>query len=238
MRTQEARAPRSVLLTALLAVVVTAGVIVAVVLLRPAAPVPAGEPGVPPVSDGAPNAPGVDCGDSACREISAMTVGGLPVVLLADDSGRQGVVRIGADTVYPLIVNDMGATLKGDSLRCFDGVTPVCLVRGEVGGGSAGELFVARGGIWRDTGKPYFSDAGTIALNDVTADGIADVIVVRHECPGAQTGSARCQAAPVLAEVYDVARGSVGCTRRYTAPSELRGWPEVRLAKADLRACP
>ncbi|EME57601.1 hypothetical protein [Amycolatopsis decaplanina] len=226
------------LFTALLAVVVTAGVIVAVVLLRPAAPTPSSDPGVPPVSDGAPPAPGVNCGDSACREISAMTVGGLPVVLLADDAGKQGVVRIGADTVYPLIVNDMGVTLKGDSLRCVDGATPVCLVRGEAGGGSVGELFVARGGIWRDTGKPYFSDAGTVALNDVTADGIADVIVVRHECPGAQSGSARCQAAPVLAEVYDVARGSVGCTRRYTAPSELRGWPDVRLTKADLRACP
>ncbi|MBE1580326.1 hypothetical protein H4W30_007386 [Amycolatopsis roodepoortensis] len=238
MRTQEAGAPRSVLLTALLAVVVTAGVIVAVVLLRPAAPTPAGDPGVPPVSDGAPSAPGVNCGPAACREIGAMTVGGLPVVLLADEAGKEGVVRIGADTVYPLMLNDMGVTLKGDSLRCVDGTTPVCLVRGEVGGGSAGELFVARGGIWRDTGKPYFSDAGTVALNDVTADGIADVIVVRHECPGAQSGSARCQAAPVLAEVYDVARGSVGCTRRYTAPSELRGWPDVRLTKADLRACP
>ncbi|MEU3770061.1 hypothetical protein AB0E55_33795 [Amycolatopsis keratiniphila] len=238
MRTQEARAPRSVLLTALLAVVVTAGVIVTVILLRPAAPTPAGDPGVPPVSDGAPSAPGVNCGDSVCREIGAMTVGGLPVVLLADSAGKQGVVRIGADTAYPLMINDMGVTLKGDSLRCVDGSTPVCLVRGETGGGAAGELFVARGGIWRDTGKPYFSDAGTIALNDVTADGVADVIVVRHECPGAQSGSARCQAAPVLAEVYDVARGSVGCTRRYTAPSELRGWPDVRLSKADLRACP
>lgn len=235
MRTQEARAPGSVLLTALLAVVVTAGVIVAVVLLRPAAPAPDGAPGVPPVSDGAPS---VNCGASACREIGAMTVGGLPVVLLADDAGKEGVVRIGADTVYPLMLNDMGVTLKGDSLRCVDGTTPVCLVRGDAGGGSAGELFVARGGVWRDTGKPYFSDAGTVALNDVTADGIADVIVVRHECPGAQSGSARCQAAPVLAEVYDVARGSVGCTRRYTAPSELRGWPDVRLTKADLRACP
>jgi hypothetical protein len=238
MRTQEARTPRSVLFTALLAAVVTAGVFVAVFLLRPDAPVPADAPGGAPVPDGGPAVPAVNCGQSACREIGAMTVGGTPVVLLADEAGKQGVVRIGSDTVFPLMVNDMGITLKGDSLRCVDGATQVCLVRGDVGGGSAGELFVARGGIWRDTGKPYFSDAGTIALNDVTADGIADVIVVRHECPGAQTGSARCQAAPVLAEVYDVARGSVGCTRRYTAPSELKGWPEVRLTKADLRACP
>ncbi len=238
MRTQEARTPRSVLLTALLAVLLTVGVFVAVILLRPSAPVPTGDPGAAPLSDGAPTAPKVNCGHSACREIGAMTVGGVPVVLLADEAGKQGVVRIGADAVFPLIVNDLGVTLKGDSLRCVDGATPVCLVRGETGGGSAGELFVARGGVWRDPGKPFYSDAGTISLNDVTADGVADVIVVRHECPGAQSGSARCQAAPVLAEVYEVASGSVGCTRRYTSPSELRGWPDVRLTRADLRACP
>ncbi len=224
------------LLIAVLAAVVTVGVFAAVVLLRPGEPVPADDDR-PAVTDAAP-APGVDCGGSACREIGAMSVGSVPVVLLADDAGKQGVVRIGTDTVFPLIVNDMGVTLASDSLRCVDGATPVCLVRGDVSGGSAGELFVARGGIWRDTGKPYFSDAGTIALHDVTADGIADVIVVRHECPGAQSGSARCQAAPVLAEVYEVARGTVGCTRRYTAPSELKGWPEVRLTRADLRPCP
>ncbi|WP_414935733.1 hypothetical protein [Amycolatopsis sp. cmx-11-51] len=238
MRTQVVRTPRSVLVTAMLAVVVTAGVIVAVILLRQPAPVPDGEAGVPPLPDGVPTAPGASCGYSACREVGAMTVGGVPVVLLADETGKQGVVRIGADSVFPLIINDMGVTLTGDSLRCVDGATPVCLVRGKTADGSAAELFVSRGGIWRDPGKPYFSDAGTIALNDVTADGIADVIVVRHECPDAQSGSARCQAAPVLAEVYDVASGSVGCTRRYTAPSELRGWPDVRLTRADLRTCP
>ena len=225
------------LFTAALAAVVTAGVLSAVVLLRQHDPV-ATEPGQPAPADAAPAAPGISCGEAACTELGAMTVGGLPVVLLVDDTAKQGRLRIGADTIFPLIINDMGATLESDSLRCIDGATPVCLVRGEVEGGRVGELFVARGGIWRDTGKPYFSDAGTIALNDVTADGIADVIVVRHECPGAQSGSARCEAAPVLAEVYEVVRGSVGCTRRYTAPSELRGWPDVRLTRADLRPCP
>jgi hypothetical protein len=237
MRAKEARTPRSVLFTAVLAAVVTVGVLAAVVLLRPREQVP-GEPGQPAIADAAPAAPGINCGHSACAELGAMTVGGVPVVLLADGAAKHGRIRIGADTVFPLIINDMGATLERDSLRCVDGATPVCLVRAKVEGGTVGELFVARGGIWRDTGKPYFSDAGTIALHDATADGIADVIVVRHECPGTQSGSARCQAAPVLAEVYDVARGSVGCTRRYTAPSELRGWPDVRLTRADLRACP
>ncbi len=225
------------LFTAVLAAVVTAGVFAAVFLLRPDPSVPA-DTIQAPAPDAAPTTPGVNCGHSVCREIGAMTVAGLPVVLLGDEAGKQGVVRIGADSVFPLMINDMGVTLAGDSLRCVDGTTPVCLVRGDTDGGSAGELFVARGGIWRDTGKPYFSDAGTIALSDVTTDGIADVIVVRHECPGAQSGSARCQAAPVLAEVYDVAKGSVGCTRRYTAPSELKGWPDVRVTRADLRPCP
>lgn len=225
------------LFTAVLAAVVTAGVLVAVVLLRPRDTAPA-ESGQPAVVDAAPAAPAINCGHSACVELAAMTAGGVSVVLLADSAAKHGQVRIGTDAVFPLIINDMRATIERDSLRCADGTTPVCLVRGKVEGGTVGELFVARGGIWRDTGKPYFSDAGTIALHDVTADEVADVIIVRHECPGAQSGSARCQAAPVLAEVYEVARGSVGCTRKYTVPSELRGWPDVRLTRADLRSCP
>jgi hypothetical protein len=29
----------------------------------------------------------------------------------------------------------------------------------------------------------------------------------------------------------------VGCTKKYTSPSDLRGWPDIRLTKADVRAC-
>ena len=111
------------------------------------------------------------------------------------------------------------------------------LVRGQVDGGAYGEVLAGRGGLWHDPGKPYFADAGTLTLGDVNADGVPDVIVVRHECPGAESGTPKCEAAPVLAQVYDLGGETLGCTRKVTSPSDLRGWPEVRLTRADLRSC-
>jgi hypothetical protein len=143
--------------------------------------------------------------------------------------------------VFELSIAQLGVRLDQNSLRCIDGTAPTCLVRGDVGDqGNAGygELLVASGGVWRAPGKPYFADAGTLSLYDVTADGRPDVIVVRHDCPGAASGTPKCQASPVLGEVYDLGGNSLGCTRRVTAPSDLRGWPDVRLTRADLRNCP
>ncbi|MDT7798591.1 MAG: hypothetical protein QOI78_2024 [Actinomycetota bacterium] len=240
MRTSAVRTPRSALLTAVLAAVVTLGAIGAVFLLRPRPDVPVDtvtEPGA------ASAIPAVTCGGGPCRQLAAMTVGGTPVVLLTDASGGAGQVRVGPEpgTVFDLSIAQLGARLDANSLTCIDGASPTCLIRGDLGDegtGAYGELLVEGGGVWRDPGKPYFADAGTLSLYDVTADGRPDVIVVRHDCPGAASGTAKCQAAPVLGEVYDLAGNSLGCTRRVTAPSDLRGWPDVRLTRADLRACP
>ncbi|MEV7040276.1 hypothetical protein [Amycolatopsis sp. NPDC051061] len=239
MRTSAARTPRSALLTAVLAAVVTVGAIAAVFLLRPRPeePAAAAEPAAAPVS------PVVTCGGGPCRQLAAMTVGGTPVVLLTDAAGGSARVRVGPEpgTVFELSIAQLGVRLDQDSLRCIDGAAPTCLVRGDVGDqGTAayGELLVAGGGVWRAPGKPYFADAGTLSLYDVTADGRPDVIVVRHDCRGADAGTPKCAAAPVLGQVYDLTGKSVGCTRRYTAPSDLRGWPDIRLTRADLRTCP
>ncbi|GAB3153919.1 hypothetical protein GCM10027258_57060 [Amycolatopsis stemonae] len=239
MRTSAARTPRSALLTAVLAGVVTLGAIGAVFLLRPRPEAPSGaaEPAAAPVP------PAVTCGSGPCRQLAAVTVGGTPVVLLADASGGSARVRVGPEpgTVFELSIAQLGVRLDQNSLRCIDGAAPTCLVRGAVGehGDAAyGELLVASGGVWRDQGKPYFSDAGSLSLYDVTADGRPDVIVVRHDCPGTDSGTPKCAAAPVLGQVYDLTGKSVGCTRRVTSPSDLRGWPDVRLTRADLRACP
>ncbi|MEV6917155.1 hypothetical protein AB0M83_19465 [Amycolatopsis sp. NPDC051106] len=239
MRTSAARTPRSALLTAVLAAVVTLGAIAAVFLLRPRPEEPAGvaEPAAAPVP------PVVTCGGGPCRQLAAMTVGGTPVVLLTDAVGGSARVRVGPEpgTVFELSIGQLGVRLDQDSLRCIDGAAPTCLVRGDVGdqGTTAyGELLVANGGVWRAPGKPYFADAGTLSLYDVTADGRPDVIVVRHDCRGADSGTPKCDAAPVLGQVYDLTGKSVGCTRRYTAPSDLRGWPDIRLTRADLRTCP
>ncbi|MEU8638755.1 hypothetical protein AB0C38_41765 [Amycolatopsis sp. NPDC048633] len=239
MRTSAARTPRSALLTAVLAAVIAVGAIAAVFLLRPRPEQPAGaaEPAAAPVT------PVVTCGGGPCRQVAAMTVGGTPVVLLTDAAGSSARVQVGPEpgTVFELSIAQLGVRLDQNSLRCIDGAAPTCLVRGDVGDqGKAGygELLVASGGVWRAPGKPYFADAGTLSLYDVTADGRPDVIVVRHDCRGAEPGTAQCDVAPVLGQVYDLTGKTLGCTRRYTAPSDLRGWPDIRLTRADLRACP
>ncbi|MCR6488545.1 hypothetical protein M8542_37530 [Amycolatopsis sp. OK19-0408] len=239
MRTSAARTPRSALLTAVLAAVVTLGAIGAVFALRPRPEPPSGaaEPAAAPVT------PVVTCGGGPCRQLAAMTVGGTPVVLLTDASGGSARVRVGPEpgTVFELTIAQLGVRLDQNSLRCIDGAAPACLVRGTIGDDNSaayGELLVESGGVWRDPGKPYFADAGTLSLYDVTADGRPDVIVVRHDCASSASGTPKCEAAPVVGQVYDLTGKTVGCTRRVTAPSDLRGWPDIRLTRADLRSCP
>jgi hypothetical protein len=240
MRTSAVRTPRSALLTAVLAAVVTLGAIGAVFLLRPRPDAPAHSVAEPAAGT---DPPAVTCGGGPCRRLAAMTVGGTPVVLLTDASGGSAQVRVGPDpgTVFDLSIAQLGARFDANSLTCIDGTAPTCLIRGDVGDdgtGAYGELLVSGGGVWRDPGKPYFADAGTLSLYDVTADGRPDVIVVRHDCPDAASGTPECQASPVRGEVYDLTGTSLGCTKQVTAPSNLRGWPDVRLTRADLRACP
>jgi hypothetical protein len=238
MGTSGVRTPRSALLTAVLAAVVVVGALGAVYVLRSRSDSGAGS--VTEAVAG-PATTAESCGGGPCRQVAAMTVGGTPVVLLADAGGGSGRVRIGPapGTVFELTIGQQGldARLDGNSLTCIDGTTAACLVRGGVDGGAYGELLVGSGGLWGDSGKPFFADAGTLSLYDVTADGRPDVIVVRHDCTSSTSGTAKCQAAPVLAEVYDVTGESVGCTKKYTSPSDLRGWPDIRLTRADLRTC-
>jgi len=226
-----------VLLTAVLAVVVAFGAVAAVYVLRPkpevvggSAAEPAAGPAVTPVS----------CGKGPCRKLAAMTVAGQPVELLADDAGGDGRVRIGPEpgTVLDLTISQLGFRVDANSLRCVDGTNPACLVRGTGEHGASGEFLIASSGGWVSAGKPYFSDASALALNDVNADGKPDLVVVRHECPGVEPGTPQCQAAPVLAEVYDQTSRLLGCTKKVTSPSQLRGWPEIKLVRSDLRACP
>ncbi|WP_406640892.1 hypothetical protein [Amycolatopsis sp. WGS_07] len=238
MRTWRKRIPRSALFTAVLATVVTAAALVAVVALRPkpdgAVTMAPREPPAAPV-----NGSSATCGNGPCRQLAAMTVGGTPVVLLADASGGWGRVQIGPEpgTEFELAITGMGAKLTTTSLRCIDGSTAACLIRGDAAGGSYGELLTGSGGVWRDFGRPYFADAGSLSLYDVSQDGRPDVIVVRHECPQAMSGTPRCQAAPVLAEVYELNGAVMGCTSTVTAPSNFRGWPDIELRKSQLRRC-
>ncbi|WP_328606427.1 hypothetical protein OG943_41965 [Amycolatopsis sp. NBC_00345] len=240
MGTSPKRTPRSALLTALLAALVTAAALVAVVVLRSHSEADS-VAGAPQIAAPAPDqSTATTCGTGPCRELAAMTVGGTPVSLLADATGGWGRVRVGAkpDTEFELAITGMGAKLAPNSLQCIAGTTSACLVRGDVSGGAFGELLIESGGVWRDFGQPYFADAGTIVLDDVDQDGRPDLVLVRHECPGATPGTTTCQAAPVLAEVYQLSGEIVGCTRKVTSPSQLRGWPAVQVRRSELSACP
>jgi len=240
MRDKGAGVPRSVLVTVLVAAVVTAGVLIAVLVLRPhpEAAAPAG-----PTPDPSPPAPSavLDCGPAPCEQVAATTVGGTEVALLAAVDGSSGRLRFGpasANATVETSITTIGARVGPDSLRCASGVVTACLVRGTSDGGMVGEVLARRGDSWQDAGKPYFSDAGNISLSDANGDGSPEVIVVRHECPGSQPGSAACKVSSVLATVFDLAGNQLSCTKKYTAPSQIRGWPDIRLLRSDLRACP
>jgi hypothetical protein len=239
MRNKGARLPRSVLVTVLAAAVVTAGVLIAVTVLRPH---PDGTAMAGAAPDPSPQPPSSvsNCGPAPCRQVAATTVSGVEVALLAAPDGSSGSLRFGpeaANATMETTITKIGARLGPDSLRCAAGVTTACLVRGTGDGGVVAEVLARRGDSWQGTGKPYFSDAGTISLSDADGSGSPDVIVVRHECPGSQPGSAKCLGAPVIASVFDLAGNQVGCTKKYTAPSQIRGWPDIKLVKADLRPC-
>lgn len=229
------RTPRSVLVTALLATVVTAGALVTAVWLRQEAAQP---PGAAPTTV---SAPGSGCGDGPCTQIAATTANGEQVELLVDSAGA-GRIRFGegdAATVQETALSNLGVELNGSSLSCTDGAVAACLVRGPHEDGLVGEVFVGSDGSWASAGRPYLSDADGIVLDDVTGGDpqAAEIVVVRHDC--SRTGNTgACQQAPVLAEVYDLDGRSLGCTRTYRSPSRLPGWPEVRLSANALRDCP
>ncbi|MEU3275235.1 hypothetical protein ABZ639_30660 [Saccharomonospora sp. NPDC006951] len=228
--------PRPVLVVVLLAGVVVVASLVAAVLLRPDTSPPVfagGQAGqVKPTAS-------AGCGDEPCRVVASADVNGMTVELLADHEGGTGKLRAGGPgsaKVAETAITGMGVRLNRDSLRCAETATPVCLVRGPHDGGTAGEIHVWRGDTWRAAERPYFSDAGVIVLDDVAGDDTPEVVVVRHDCSAAET-AAECQQAPVLAEVFDLRGGEVGCTGTYTSPGELRGWPEVTVTESELGAC-
>ncbi|MDQ0377352.1 hypothetical protein [Amycolatopsis thermophila] len=213
------RAPRSVVVTAVLAAVVALSALVTVRLLREdgsSAQVPAGGAGGSAVTTG------VDCGEGPCQVVSRAAVDGRAVELLADAQGGNG--RFEADgTVVEVAVSALGGKLDANSLSCVGGPVSACLVRGRQDAAMIAQLVVNRAGTWRSVDKPYYSSAGVVRLDDVTGDNAPEVVVV--------------QTSPVLARVFALDGSALGCTRRYTAVGQLRGWPEVQLSSGDLRAC-
>lgn len=225
--------PRPVLLTVVVAALITAGALVTAVALRPVAARTDGSAATAtPRQDG--------CGGVPCRVLAATKVGRLTVELLADAEGASGRLRAGgpgSGKVADTAITAMGARLTQHSLRCVAAGEPVCLVRAPHDGGVVAEVQVWRGGAWRATGAPYFSDAGSVSLHDAAGDAKPEIVVVRHDCSGVD-GVHACQQAPVVAEVFELSGARLGCTGTYGSPASLRGWPEVEVNAEELADCP
>ncbi|GAB2752790.1 hypothetical protein [Amycolatopsis magusensis] len=228
----------SIVVTAVLAVLVTAAALVTAVLLRPDAPDVAA-----PGAGGESSTAGVasECGPQACQVLVRQPVKGTTAELLADPEGGAAHVRfggLGSDFVLESALAPMEVAVGQDSLQCVDAELAACLVQGDYQGGVLAELLVAPGDTWRQSDRLYFSDAGRVLLAQVVGDPAPEVVVVRHECASAAPAAPGCTRGPVLAEVFELSGKQAGCTKRYSAPSQLRGWPDVRLGPADLRPCP
>lgn len=168
-----------------------------------------------------------------------MTVNGYPVRLLTGSDGRVGKLRIngpGTEQVVDVSITDLGVPLTGNSLRCASGTTPACLVVGPRGSGAVGQVFLARGQAWKSPTRPYFSNAGTIVLDNVVGNDSPEVVVVEHDC-GPDTELAACREVPVVAKVYDLGGRVLGCSETYPWPARIPGWPKIDLDGTALRAC-
>lgn len=214
------RVPRSVVVTAVVAALVTAAALAGVASLRLRDGSSRIEAAAPPLPVQAATA---ECGAGPCRTLASQDVAGKQVDLLADDQGANGRFSSAGEVVQTSIT-ELGARVGADSLSCVTASVSACLVSAPLGTGRVGELLVVRDGDWTSVDKPYYSAAGAIVLGNVTGSDAPEVTVV--------------ESSPVLARVYALDGGVLGCTRKYTYASQIRGWPQVRLQASDLRACP
>ncbi|PRY43792.1 hypothetical protein [Umezawaea tangerina] len=220
-----ARVPRSVLSTAVAAVLVLVGCLVAAYLLRPAAP---GSAGGPSTGDDA-----LRCGSEACRAVVRADVGADSVELVV--GGGVGRIRIGGPggpNVVESTVVDSGAQVDGQSLECVSSKVSVCLVRGKSGDEVLGEVLVGRDGTWTRVQTRYLATGGYLGLHDVDGDAVADVVAVQLDCDQDVCGK-------VHAQVFSFTGGKepLGCTAPVGTAEQLPGWPAVAPATADLSPC-
>jgi hypothetical protein len=225
--------PWAVVTATVLSALVAAGALVAAVVLRESTS--ATEAVTTPPST---PAVGIDgCLHEPCTVLATMPVGGTIVDLVADSGATSGRLRIGGDgssEVIEATITDMGATLTKDSLQCVASTLSACLVRGPFPQGIVGQVVVGRSAKWSQIAQPFQSDAGYLALADVTSDAGAEVLVAQHRC---EPGTADCSATPVYMRVFNLRNQEMGCTRNYARLDQLPEWPVVTLTSADLKPC-
>ncbi|MGH3451393.1 MAG: hypothetical protein ACRDQW_11855 [Haloechinothrix sp.] len=229
------QAPRSVVVTAVIAALVTVVALAAVVALRierERADAEGNGALFGPADDDAASA----CGDSPCGVLTSVPLGSTTVELLADADGGHGRVRVRepeSDIVIETALAAMGVRLSQNSLVCSLPETRVCLVRGRHDGGVVGEVFVGRDN-WQPAERPYFSSGGYIDLVNVSGDDSPEIVVAKEDCGSV---AEECADAPIVVEVFALDGKSVGCTQPYGSLRELPGWPTVELAEGDMRGC-
>ncbi len=193
--------------------------------LRPPAPAAAGPP--PTVDD-------LRCGSVACQSVVRADVGKDTVeVMVGQGVGRIRTSGVSGRSIFELTIAESGAAVTDRSLECADAEVAVCLVRGQVGNEMLGELLVRRSGSWTRTQLPYVASGAYLALRDVNADGVADVVAVQRSCaPGADCSRRFAQVFSLVGPEQEL-----GCTPVVAAPDQLPGWPTVSPNPTDLRSC-
>lgn len=230
------RAPRSVQVTALLAVLVAVGALVTVWVLRSQRDPQGAGPDTMPAPTTSTDAAEI-CGESPCEVLTSTPLGLTTVQLLADVNGLNGrlrVLRSGSSTVLEMALAGEGVRLDQRSLVCAKGPTSACLVSGAHRGGVAGEVFVDGERGW-ESPPLQLSPAGYVDLMQVTGDKTPDVVVATQpDCDGT---AAECAGTPVVLEVFGLDGESLGCTQPYAALAQLPGWPAVQLNGIALQPC-
>jgi hypothetical protein len=183
--------------------------------------------------------PGVDgCLVGPCTVLADLPVGGVRVQLVADRDATSGRLRIGGGGVSEVIeatITDVGAVLGPESLQCVAGTLSACVLRGQFPDGVVGQVVVGRTGKWNELTQPFQSDAGYLALVDVTPDTGAEILAAQHRCD--RKVVADCGGTPVYVRVYNLRSQELGCTGNYRRLESLPDWPAVTLTSADLRPC-
>jgi hypothetical protein len=230
------RVPRSMIVTTVLAVLVTAGAVGGAAAIRWRA---ADAAGTPPTSENPPTTSvGVGgCLKEPCTVLAATTVGGTSVELVADAGATSGRLRIGGVTSSQVIettITGTGVKLTAESLQCVAGGPAACMIKGKHADGLAGEIVVGRSGNWSAVERPFLSDAGYLTLGSVDNDSAPEVLAAQHDCRNAD---ADCAGRPVFLQVFTYTGTVVGCTKNYPRLDRLPGWPAVHVAARELSPC-
>jgi hypothetical protein len=180
---------------------------------------------------------GVDgCLVSPCTVLGKAQVGDTAVDLVADHGDRGGRMRIGgagASKVVEVTITSMGAVLGPDSLQCVVDTLSACLIRGGSDSGVIGQVVAGRSASWSELAQPFVSDAGYLALAQVTPDPGPEILVAQHDCQRGQD----CSSTRVYVRVYNLRSQELGCTGYYQRLESLPGWPSVTLKRTDLKDC-